>query len=151
MQHVKQLKFFIYSVNLHWLNLPPVFVHRQDQIKTKIAYVQPNILPKPVEFYTGMPVMPVTNSMSGSDHTLISIPLKVMLLADFNCQHCLLSKQCNPLNSKFYPILSRHFWSQTKVKKELKSLKRCQYGINMGFNPRFNQESTNFKSDCTGL
>ena len=45
MQHVKWLKLFIYSVNLFWLNLPPVFVHRQDQIGTKIAYVYPKILP----------------------------------------------------------------------------------------------------------
>ena len=39
MQHVKWLKLFIYSVNLLWLTLPPVFVHRHDQIARKIAYV----------------------------------------------------------------------------------------------------------------
>ena len=59
------LKLFIYSVNLFWLTLPPVFVHRQEQIVTKIVYVFPKILPKSIEFYTGMPVVPVTNSMSG--------------------------------------------------------------------------------------
>ena len=37
------------------LTLPPVFVDRQVQIVTEIAYVLPNILPKPIEFYTGMP------------------------------------------------------------------------------------------------
>ena len=41
------------------------FVHTQDWMATKIAYVEPNILPEPIEFYTGMPVVPVTNSMSG--------------------------------------------------------------------------------------
>ena len=66
MQHVKWLKLFIYSVNLPWLTLPPVFVHRPDQIATKIAYIYPKILPEPIEFYTGMPVVPVTFSMSGS-------------------------------------------------------------------------------------
>ena len=49
-----------------WLTLPPVFVHRQDPIETKIEYVWPNILPKTIEFYTDMPVVPVTNSMSMS-------------------------------------------------------------------------------------
>ena len=38
-QHVKWLKLFIYSVNLPWLTLPPLFVHRQDQIATKLEYV----------------------------------------------------------------------------------------------------------------
>ena len=61
----KMLKLFIYSVNLFWLTLPPVFVHRQEQIVTKIVYVFPKILPKSIEFYTGMPVVHVTNSMSG--------------------------------------------------------------------------------------
>ena len=35
MQHVKCFKLFIYMVNLPWLTLPPVFVHRQDRIATK--------------------------------------------------------------------------------------------------------------------
>ena len=38
-QHVKWLKLFNYNVNLPWITLPPVFVHRQDRIATKIAYV----------------------------------------------------------------------------------------------------------------
>ena len=65
MHHVKWLKLFIYNVNFSWLNLPPIFVHRQDQIVTKIAYVYPKILPQPIEFYTGTPVGPVTNIMYG--------------------------------------------------------------------------------------
>ena len=64
MQPVKWFKLFIHSVNLPWLTLPPVFVQRQDRIATKKAYVYQKILPEPIEFYTGMPVMPVTNSMS---------------------------------------------------------------------------------------
>ena len=32
----------------------------------KIAYVSPNILLEPIKFYTGMPVVAVTNSKSGS-------------------------------------------------------------------------------------
>ena len=66
MQNIKLFKLFIYCVNLPWLTVPPVFVHRQDRIATKIAYVYPKILPHPIEFYTGMPVVPVTNSMSVS-------------------------------------------------------------------------------------
>ena len=62
-QHVKCLKLFFYIVNLPWLTLPPVFVHSQDQISTKIAYVKPKKLPEPIELYTGIPVVPVTNSM----------------------------------------------------------------------------------------
>ena len=73
MQHVKWLKLFIYSVNLPWLPLPPVFVHRQDRIATKIACVQPNILPEPIKCYTGMPVVPVTNSMSTPWANLFSL------------------------------------------------------------------------------
>ena len=38
-QHVKWLKLIIYSVNLPWVTLPKVFVHRQDRIMTKIVYV----------------------------------------------------------------------------------------------------------------
>ena len=53
---------FFYSVNLPWLTLPQVFVHKQDQIATKIAYV----LPKPIEFYADMPVVLVKNSISVS-------------------------------------------------------------------------------------
>ena len=37
MQHVKSLKLSIYSVKLPWLTIPPVFVHRQDQIVTKTS------------------------------------------------------------------------------------------------------------------
>ena len=66
MQPEKWLKLFIYSVDLPWLTLPQVFVHRQDQIATKISYVYPKILLVPIEFYTGMPVMPVTKSMSAN-------------------------------------------------------------------------------------
>ena len=72
MQPVKWLKLFIYSVNLPWVTLPPVFVHRQDRIATKIAYVEPNILPEPIKFYTNMPVVPVTNSMSALKMTKTS-------------------------------------------------------------------------------
>ena len=35
---------------------------------TKIAYVHPKILPQPIEFYAGMPVVPVTNSMSAQEY-----------------------------------------------------------------------------------
>ena len=38
-QHVKWLKLFNYNINLPWLTLPPVLVHGQDRIATKIAYV----------------------------------------------------------------------------------------------------------------
>ena len=31
----KVVELFIYSVNLPWLTLPPVFIHRQDQIAKK--------------------------------------------------------------------------------------------------------------------
>ena len=41
MQHVKSLKLSIYSVNLPWLNLSPVFVHRQDQIVTRNSICLP--------------------------------------------------------------------------------------------------------------
>ena len=70
-EHVRWLKLFTYSVNLPWLIVPPVFVHRQDRIATKIEFVLPNILPKPMNFYTGMPVVPVTNSMSGKGLVVI--------------------------------------------------------------------------------
>ena len=40
-------------------------VHKKDKVATKIAYVQENLLPQPIKLYTGMPVTPVTNSMSG--------------------------------------------------------------------------------------
>ena len=73
-QQVEWLKPFIYSVNLPWVTLPPEFVHRQEQIATKIAYVYPKILPEPIEFYTGMPVVPVTNSMSADDCTFLKRP-----------------------------------------------------------------------------
>ena len=64
MQNVKLLKLFIYSVNLPWLTLPPLFVHRQDQIATKNSVCLAKHSPRTNKFYTGMPVMPVTNSMS---------------------------------------------------------------------------------------
>ena len=38
-QLVNWLTLIIYSVNLPWVTLPPVFVHRQDRIMTKIMYV----------------------------------------------------------------------------------------------------------------
>ena len=68
MQHVKWLKLFIYSVNLPWLTQPPAFVQGQNRIATKIAYVYPKILPLPIEFYTDMSVVPVTNSMSAVEY-----------------------------------------------------------------------------------
>ena len=52
------------SVTLPWLSLPPVVVHRQDQVAKQIVYVQPNILLNPIQIYTGMPMVPVTFSMS---------------------------------------------------------------------------------------
>ena len=59
-------KLLMYSAKLPWLTLPPVFVHRQEQIATKIVYVQPKCLPESIEIYTGMPVVPMTNSMSAN-------------------------------------------------------------------------------------
>ena len=41
-----------------------VLYTKKDKFATKIAYVQDNILPQPQKLYTGMPVMPVTNSRS---------------------------------------------------------------------------------------
>ena len=38
-QHAKWLKLFIYSVNLPLLTLPAVFVHKQEGVATKMAYV----------------------------------------------------------------------------------------------------------------
>ena len=63
-QHAIYLKLFICSLNLPWLTLPPLFVHKQDRIATKILYFDSNNLPETIEYYTGMPVVPVTNSMS---------------------------------------------------------------------------------------
>ena len=42
---------------------------KKEKFATKIAYVQDKILPKHQKFYTGMPVMPVTNSRSGCKET----------------------------------------------------------------------------------
>ena len=39
-------------------------IHEVRQIREKIAYVQDKIVPQPQNFYTGMPVMPVTNFRS---------------------------------------------------------------------------------------
>ena len=44
----KTVKTFILGVTLPWVTLPPIIVHRQDQIATQKAYVQPNILPDPI-------------------------------------------------------------------------------------------------------
>ena len=41
-----------------------VLYTKKDKFATKIAYVQDKILPQPQKLYTGMPVMPVTNSRS---------------------------------------------------------------------------------------
>ena len=73
------MKLIIYSVNLPWLTLPPVFVHRQDQTATKIAYVYPKILPETIEFYTGMPVVPVRNSMSDTNQSFLGPTQYVVL------------------------------------------------------------------------
>ena len=40
---------------------------KKDKFATKMAYVQDKNLPHPQKVYTGMPVMPVTNSRSASN------------------------------------------------------------------------------------
>ena len=69
-QNVELLKLFIYSVNLPWLTLRPLFVNRQDQIATKNCVCLAKHSARTNKFYTGMPVMPVTNSMSGKAPSL---------------------------------------------------------------------------------
>ena len=60
MQHVKWLKLFIYTlVN----STPSIYAQaRPNGDKNSVSY--PKILPELIEFYTGIPVVPVTNSMS---------------------------------------------------------------------------------------
>ena len=42
---------------------------KKNKFATKIAYVQNKILPQPQNLYTGMPVTPVTNSISAHKWT----------------------------------------------------------------------------------
>ena len=45
------------------MTLPPVILNRQNKIATKMAYVQPKFYHSKL-IYAGMPVLPVTFSMS---------------------------------------------------------------------------------------
>ena len=59
---------------------------KKEKIATKIVYVQDE--PQPNKFYTVMPVMPVTNSVSVPPHTAFPPPTPPALLHSAVCPFC---------------------------------------------------------------
>ena len=58
------LNFFCYFSEFYRDICVKILYTKKDKFATKIAYVQNQILPQPKKLYTGMPVTPVTNSIS---------------------------------------------------------------------------------------
>ena len=96
----------MYSVSLPWLTLPPVFVHRQDRIaeEEKNVYLSKDFT-RTNRIYTGMSVLPVTNSMSAC---ALSCALTCALSCAQQTQACdCRTPRRTPLSEKPRPLFER--------------------------------------------